>query len=209
MTTNGSSSIYCFDTSSLVALQQSYPPAIFPDLWEQLGAMAGGGELLAPREVFNELRWGGDDDLRAWAEAHRFLFIDPDSDQLSLVREIVNDRTFLGLVDVDAELPDADPFVVALAVVQNRKTPGSMVPQEWVVVTDQDGAKPGDRPNIHAVCGHPGYAVRVIAARDMLMEQGIHLPPSERGLADLYGLWQGVDISEQDIEEAKLRAREL
>jgi len=81
--------------------------------------------------------------------------------------------------------------VVALAVVEARRNAGSLFSQEWVVVADQYGSKPADRPNIRDVCDHPGFGVRVIAAMEMLMEQDIHLPPSERGLASLYGVWRG------------------
>jgi len=197
------------DTSSLVTIQQTYPPAIFPDLWERLAELARDGQLLAPREVFNELRWGGDDDLRNWVEAHKSMFIAPDLAQLSVATEIVNDREFIGLFDIDAELPDADPFVVALAVAKQRGNFGSMLQQQWVVVADADGAQPRNRPRIPDVCRHPRYGVRTIMALDMLREKDFHLPPSESGLAALYGIWKGTDISEKDLEDVKARGREL
>lgn len=47
---------YVFDTSALVgAWVRTYPPDVFPGLWEDLDALARQGGLLAPEEVLGEL----------------------------------------------------------------------------------------------------------------------------------------------------------
>lgn len=200
--------VYCMDTSSLLAIQQTYPPSVFQDLWEHLSAMARRGCVVAPREVLNELRWVGDESLFGWANENRTMFVVPDSDQLLVVREIVNNHDFVGLLDVDAELPDADPFVAALAIVQQRRNADLPVRAEWVVVVDVDGAHPRHTPKLPDVCHHPSYGVKTIMASEMLREQNLRLPAPQRGLASLYGLWQGVDISETDIEDVKFAGKE-
>lgn len=203
--------IYCLDTSALLVIQQTYPPTMFQDLWDQMGDLARNTDLQAPREVFNELRWSksGDDDLRKWADVHRYLFVNPDSEQLSVTQEIVNDTEFRGLVDVDSEVPDAAPFVIALSVVQQRRNGGSLLRANWVVVADEDGSQPRAVPKIPDICRHPRYGIQTVTALDMLRNLDFRLPPSQRGLGALYGVWRGVDISEKEIDDAKLRGRGL
>ncbi|MBI4339259.1 MAG: DUF4411 family protein [Chloroflexi bacterium] len=74
----------------MVTIQRTYPLSIFPLLWDKLGDLANAGRLIAPREVFNELRRGGDDEIFRWANDHQGIFIDLDPDQSELVKEIVN-----------------------------------------------------------------------------------------------------------------------
>lgn len=166
---------------------------------------ARGGQIRAPREVLNELRWVADDELRHWAETFQEIFIGPDSGQIGVAREIVNTREFAGLLDLDSELPDADPFVVALAVVGPAGGTLFTGRQPWTVVADADGQQSHQRPMIPDVCRDTRYKIRAITAFQLLAEFDVHLPPVERGLGSIYGLWRGVDITEEDIEGAKFR----
>ena len=104
---------YVIDTSALTDLHQVvYAPDVFKALWAKLAELADKGLLLAPREVYNEIA-RGDDALITWARQHKRMFCDPDGEQQSLVRDIL--QRFPKLVDSTKLTPAADPFVIALA----------------------------------------------------------------------------------------------
>ena len=160
--------VYCFDTSSLIDLNRRYPRDIFPGLWERLGGLAQNGRLVAPREVFRELE-KGDDELVPWARERSEMFQDLDDAQIEAVREIL--VRFPNLVDRDKETPDADPFVVALAVVQNRLESQSMLPRPWVVVAEESRRRsPDQRPRIPDVCEH--FAVSCLRVFNLIRTEG-------------------------------------
>lgn len=162
--------VYCVDTSSLVNVQRTYPLAVFPGLWERMSELAGEGRLAAPREVFNELERGGDDEIFQWARSNRPMFRDPDDEQIQLAKTIVNDPKFGRLFDIDSETPDADPFVIALASVEQRRV--SIFPQKWIVVTDESRVQPGTKPRIPDVCNDPRYQLECIRILDMFRREG-------------------------------------
>lgn len=70
------------------------------------------GRLVAPREVLRELEQV-DDELLRWASECKAMFHPLDQHQLDVVRAI--ETAFPDLVDPNKTIPDADPFVVALA----------------------------------------------------------------------------------------------
>ena len=162
--------IYCVDTSSLVTLQRIYPRAIFPSLWARLASLGRAGRLVAPREVFNELQRGGDDDIAAWAKEQREIFRDPDAEQIAVVTEIVNDPALRGLFDVESDRPDADPYVIGLAVVGQRQN--TLFEERWVVVADEARARPGRKPRIPDVCRDPRYRLEAIHILDLFRREG-------------------------------------
>lgn len=162
--------VYCVDTSSLVTIQRTYPLAVFPGVWECLAELAEDGRLVAPREVFNELKQGGDDEIFQWARDHGFVFRDLDPEQVEVAKQIVNDSKFEGLFDLDKETPEADPFVIALAAVQQRRHP--MFPEQWVVVADESRVQPGKKPRIPDVCRDPRYQIEPIRTLDMFTREG-------------------------------------
>jgi len=129
---------HVIDTSALIDLHQTvYAPDVFKTLWAKLAELADTGRLFAPREVYNEIA-RGDDALVAWAKQHRRMFCEPDSEQQSLVRDIL--RRFPRLVDSTKQTPAADPFVIALAEVGKH-----------TVVCSEQGGKQG-RVRIPDVC---------------------------------------------------------
>jgi len=162
--------IYCIDTSSLVTIQRTYSQSVFPGLWDCLSELVREGRLVAPQEVFKELKEGGDDEIYQWAKNHESMFRDLDPKQAEVVRQIVNDPKFKGLVDPDKETPDADPFVIALAVVEQRQV--SMFPEQWVVVADESREHPGKKPRIPDVCRDPRYQIEPIKTLDMFKREG-------------------------------------
>jgi hypothetical protein len=141
---------------------------IFPGLWDRLSALANSGRLLAPREVLRELA-KGDDELVPWAREHSVMFQDPDEPQLAAVRNIL--ERFPDFIDPEKENPEADPFVVALAVVRNTAQSGSMLPKTHVVVAEESRRRtPDQRPRIPDVCD--AYGISCMRIFDLMRTEG-------------------------------------
>lgn len=105
---------YCFiiDTSALIDLHKGYPEDRFEGLWKtDLPELVTGEKLKAPNEVFKEIQ---DEGLIEWAKQHKTMFKKLDEFQISKSLEIVS--LFPKLIDANKEIPDADPFVIALAL---------------------------------------------------------------------------------------------
>jgi hypothetical protein len=134
---------YCIDINALIDLwRRKYAPDVFPSLWEKIESLISRGELIAPREVLRELE-KKDDELLRWAKSHKGMFIELDNEQQLLVRNIL--KEFPRLADENKETPDADPFVIALAMSKG-----------WTVVTSEQPANltvnPTARPKIPNAC---------------------------------------------------------
>lgn len=150
---------YCIDTSALIDLANLYPRDVFPSLWKKLEAMVDEGRLLAPREVSTELETyqGSKAEPRAWARRHRMMFRDRDAEQMNAVRRIL--RASPDLVDALKTTPEADPFVVALAMSEGS-----------TVVTSEKAASPGGRRKIPDVCIAEG--IPCLSLKEFFREQG-------------------------------------
>ena len=139
---------------------------IFPGIWERLAELATSGRLIAPREVLRELE-KGDDELLPWAREHSMMFQDPDEQHLATVQSIL--EQFPDFVDPDKETPEADPFVVARAIVGRGS--GSLLPQNWVVVAEENRRRtPEHRPRIPDVCDH--YEAPFMKMFDVMRTEG-------------------------------------
>ena len=139
---------YCIDACALIDLKRLYPSDIFPTLWQRLGDLAENGRLFAPHEVLREVE-KRDDELVQWLRNHKKMFKDLDEKQLKTVKEIL-DR-FPGLVDPEKETPDADPFVIALAIEEQMARKLTLFGGKCIVVTQEKPAR-GDKPKIPDVC---------------------------------------------------------
>jgi hypothetical protein len=146
---------YCIDTNALIDLwRRFYPSDIFPSLWKDLEDLILKDCLIAPHEVLNELeKW--DDGLLKWAKNHKRMFKDLDYDQMQQVGKILKD--FPNLVDPNKTTPDADPFVIGLAI-----------SKDWTVVTSEKPST-GGRPKIPDVCKK--YNMKCISLLEFFREQ--------------------------------------
>lgn len=106
---------YCADTSALFDLKDHYQIEVFPSLWQALDGLIDAGRLIAPHAVLEEIR-RGDDELVPWANAHPRLFQPLTAAVLTKVKEIL--ARFPELVDARKEHEDADPYVVAQALLE-------------------------------------------------------------------------------------------
>ena len=134
---------YCIDTSALIDLwRRKYAPDVFRSLWEEIQKLISQGRLIAPQEVLEELK-KQDDELLKWAKEHKGMFRDLDNEQQLQVRKIL--KKFPKLIDENKETPDADPFVIALAMSKG-----------WKVVTSEQpvdlNTNPDARSKIPNVC---------------------------------------------------------
>ncbi|MBI4704304.1 MAG: DUF4411 family protein [Deltaproteobacteria bacterium] len=136
---------FCIDTSALIDLAHNYPKDVFAPLWAKMEQAVREGRLLAPHEVLEEIKAykGKQEEPRGWARAQAGMFVQLTDEQLSVVGAIL--ATHRELVDHDKTIPDADPFVIALA-----KAEGG------TVVTSERPARLGQRPKIPDVCAAYG-----------------------------------------------------
>jgi len=148
----GRGPLYCIDASALIGLKRTYPEDVFRSLWRELAALAEQGRLIAPREVLNEIeRW--EDDLSEWVKRHKKMFKPLDHEQLRHVQDVL--AKFSGLIDKNKQTPDADPFLIALAMVRKRPRNALLYPVDCIVVTQEKPSR-GGRPKIPDVCAHYG-----------------------------------------------------
>lgn len=133
--------VYCIDTSALIDLQRRfYPPDVFKSLWKNFENLIVERRIISPREVLNELK-NTDDELFNWAKTKKKMFIDLDLEQMKLLKDILS--TFSNLIDPNKIIPDADPFIIALAISEGCS-----------VISSENLTGSGGRPKIPNVCQH-------------------------------------------------------
>ena len=145
------------DTSTFLnAWRRSYPPDVFPSLWEKIDRLANEGKLIASEEVLIELE-KKDDEVCAWAQQREQMFIPIDGVIQQHVRSVL--QQYPRLLDTRKNRSGADPFVIALA--QTEKC---------TVVTGESPSRSEQRPHIPDVCAALG--IRCIDFVQMAREQG-------------------------------------
>lgn len=145
------------DTSAILdGWRRYYPPDVFPGVWDRLDELIHDGSLRATEEVLVELE-RKDDEVHAWARKREQLFVPIDDRIQDMVTEIlaIHER----LLDTRSGRSAADPFVIALAEVEN-----------CAVVTGERATNSAERPNIPDVCVARG--VRAISLLQLLREEG-------------------------------------
>lgn len=141
---------YCVDTSALIEFKVLYPITTFPGLWKRLETLIDAQRLMAPHAVFEEIE-RGDDELVEWARRHRAMFRHDTEDLVLKVSEIL--ERFPDLVDESKEVEDADPWVVALAVLEDGL--GDLLVTKRCAVITQEHRRMG-RSRIPHVCAQQG-----------------------------------------------------
>lgn len=147
---------YCIDTSALIDLKETYSRDVFPSVWADVEKFISQGRFIAPLEVLNELQQK-DDELLKWAQNHRKMFKDLDNEQQQHVRDILND--FPKLVDPSKMVPDADPFIISLAMSEG-----------CIVITSEKMSAPGSRKTgIPNACQK--FNIKCVSLREFFREQ--------------------------------------
>jgi Domain of unknown function (DUF4411) len=146
--------IYCIDTSSLIAAwQERYPIEHFPRFWDRMDGLIREGRLISPVDVYLETKKRSDE-LHSWLKDRKAdVFRDLD-DAVQMEAANVLQR-FPRLVGEKKLNTSADPFVIALAIVQG-------VP----VVTEEKMTGSDRKPHIPDVCS--GFGVKCMGLLQLI-----------------------------------------
>ncbi len=193
--------IYCLDASALSNTWRFYQPDVFPEVWECLARFAASEVAIAPVQMMEELCQEADEGLLAWADDNPSLFHILDSEQEKLAAEII--AKYETLYGPDTSPFDASPYVVALGVTHRERNPDKSL--EYTVVSDKmDNI---NRPDLLDICEDPVYNIDYIGFIRMLRYIGLKVPSPKGSLIDLEGLWEGMEITEEDIEAIKYKTK--
>jgi hypothetical protein len=136
--------LYIVDTSSLIGLYNWRPPRSHRPVWEKLENLIRNDRLISPEQVYDEIR-AGTDALATWAlrrKKRRILFKRTTQQVARIAKQIIG--RFPDFIEKDRPVPQADPFVIALAVFESEHTTFA---QKCVVLTEEKWASTG-RPRI-------------------------------------------------------------
>lgn len=137
---------YIIDTSSLIELNKHNPMDVYPGVWQRIEQLINTGRLLAPKEVFYEIR-NIDDQLHSWSKTHDNLFVEPTYEQIEIVKKIL--EKYPSLIDINRKY-DADPWVIALAIELVNNPQMTFIKIKRIVVTEEKLR--GNRIRIPFVC---------------------------------------------------------
>lgn len=148
---------YSLDTSALLnAWQRNYPPDVFPTLWQNLDGLVSNGILIATEEVLVELEKKAGNAVHNWAKQRSAMFVPIDGQIQQVVSTIL--QNYPRLIDNRTNRSGADPFVIALAVIER-----------CTVLTGERPSGNPAKPKIPDVCA--GMGVRCIGMVDLIREQ--------------------------------------
>ena len=157
--------IYIVDSCSLIDLLRMNPMDIYESVWRRIELSVRRGLIISHEEVMRELA-GKDDELTEWTKRNRRMFKQLTPSQVNKVVEI--QRDYPKLVDSDKEAPEADPFLIALALEDDAQR--TIVPTERkMVVVTEEKPKPG-KVNIPYVCQE--YGIECIGVLEMFRREG-------------------------------------
>jgi hypothetical protein len=149
--------IYCVDTSSLIAAwQERYPIENFPNFWDRVDGLIKEKRLVSPVEVFLETKKRSDE-LHGWLKARKADVFRELDDAVQTEAANVLER-FPRLVGDKKLNTSADPFVIALALVQG-------VP----VVTEEKLTGSDRKPHIPDVCA--AFGIECKSLLDMIRSE--------------------------------------
>lgn len=151
MTESTAQKKYCFDTSAFInGWRRHYKPSSFQTLWDRIGEMMRGGEIVVPEEVPKEIG-AGTDDLLSWFKQHNVCVVPICEEQLKIVSEIVNKYPPISEYK-SSKIYSADAFVVAVAKIH-----------KCTVVTYETPDGNQTKPKIPALCKEMGVSYCTLA----------------------------------------------
>ena len=156
--------IYSMDTSGWTSLKRGYPASNFPSLWQNVDYLAKNNRLISPDQVYAELE-KQDDELLKWAKLHKEIFLKLDDEQVAVGIQIVANHP--SLVDPLKQTPDADPFVISLAIVQQKRS--TLLGDECIVVSAEKRGSP-QKYKIPDICAY--LDTRHFTILDVIAEEG-------------------------------------
>jgi len=171
-----SEKIYSIDSSALISLEVFYPQRLFPKVWDALDALVSAKRLYVIDKVYDEVVTK-DDVVGRWVKARRVNIKRKFPNNLMpKTYEIV--RTFPKLIDYNNSREQADPYIVAEALISGA----------IVVTAEQAPTLPLDpkrkKEKLTTVCSHYSVAHLGNSTRGTQNEFAIKFF-DELGLTDL------------------------
>lgn len=162
--------IYCIDTSSLIEIKDRYPQDVtmFKKVWNNIENLYKTKRLIAPIEVLKEIEQG-DDELKRWTKGKK-IFVKPDKKQGEKIKEILEKYPFLA--NSEKPGPNADPWIIALAIVKNEEEKGQLFSDkkyigEYIVVTEESKTR---KDRIPSVCKN--YNIECVNLIELFRREG-------------------------------------
>lgn len=152
-------SVYCIDTSSLIlARMQRYPYPAFRTLRENVEDLVRQERLIAPEDVFRELRHH-EDEVTVWATAHRHMFV-PFEPRMAdgLNRLAAAFPQLSSSIRAKGAASDTDQLVVCLAHARG------------CLLVSEEGTGSPNKPKVPELCEHLG--VIRIRFLDIVLREG-------------------------------------
>lgn len=158
--------IYCIDTSSLIEMKDKYPKDTFPSVWQNMERLCKEGRLIAPIEVKKEIEQV-DDELKRWSKGKekKKIFIKQDEKQTERMKEILAKYPFLAKYDKLG--PNADPWLIALAIEKNNEGQKELFQNRCIVVTEESKMR---KERIPIVC--KDYNIECINLIELFRREG-------------------------------------
>lgn len=127
-------------------MKNKYPRDIdvFRQLWENVEKLCKNKRLIAPVEVLKEIKQG-DDELTKWIKKMK-IFIEPDEFQLAKVSDVLKNFSFLAKAEKTS--PNADPWIIALAIVNKESESKKLLCDDYIVVTEESKTRKDRIPEV-------------------------------------------------------------
>ncbi len=114
--------LYLLDASVLITAKDTYYPLdSVPEYWDWLEYLASNGQVKIPREIFEEIKEGPDDQAKdllfEWIQRpniQKAIILNEEVD-IGLVQKVCNAGYATDLNDVEVEEIGRDPFLIAYA----------------------------------------------------------------------------------------------
>lgn len=138
---------YSIDTSAILdAWVRHYPFDLFPSFWSRFNALAAAKECVAVELINHELN-KKDDGCSKWFKENNLddFFVELNDDVQKAVANMMKNENYQRLVEDRKGVFGADPFVIALAKVENL-----------IVVTGERANNNIAKPKIPDVCADMG-----------------------------------------------------
>lgn len=133
---------YVFDSNVFMNLQQRQPVDVYPSVWEKISELMESGIIVSSQEVYEEIL-AGEDYLSKWAKQRRTCFLPTDEETQKIVRIVLSKHR--GLVEGGKKKNNADPFVIAVAQINN-----------CTIVSEEARTNNLNSPKIPDVCSYLG-----------------------------------------------------
>jgi hypothetical protein len=152
---------YILDANFLIDIgRRIYPPESRQAARRVVEELIERGLITSPREVYLELKAktkGEGDETLNWCDSHKDIFNELDEPQQAHLADVL--RRFPALLKHDAEGPDADPSLIAMALDSG-----------WTVVS-RDGAGAGANVvRVHQVCAE--LSLSCLTEHEFLKQSG-------------------------------------